>query len=96
MEIERETGVGFVLSVGHKGHGHTYEGKAWYRFGPDAESLLRQVETVREMFDHQTLEHELELGENIAAEILRQLPGCIRVELNRNPERIYAVTRRAA
>jgi hypothetical protein len=84
------TGIGFVLSVGHKGHGHSYDCTAWFRFGADAVALQRQVETVRELFDHQMLEHELELGENIAEEIGRQLPGCIAVDVSRPLERIYA------
>jgi chromosome condensin MukBEF MukE localization factor len=86
----KTTGVGFILSVGHKDHGHTYECVAWYRFGSDVRALQRQVEAVRGMFDHQTLEHELCLGENLAAEIGRQLPGCIQVDVNRPLERIYA------
>lgn len=86
----RFTAVGFVLSVGHKDHGHSYLCKAWYRFGPDAIALKRQVETVRQLFDHQHLEDELCLGENLAEEIGRQLPGCIRVDVERPLEMIYA------
>jgi hypothetical protein len=84
------TGIGFVLSVGHKGHGHSYDCTAWYRFGSDVLALQRQVEAVRPLFDHGSLEHELCLGENMAEEIGRQLPGCIAVDVNRPLERIYA------
>ena len=85
-----ETGVGFILSIGHKGHGHSYDCIAWYRFGADVEALQRQVDAVRSMFDHDTMLDELELGEKLAREIGRQLPGCIRVDVNRPLERIYA------
>ena len=86
----KTTGVGFILSVGHKGHGHSYQCVAWYRFGPDVVALQRQIEAVREMFDHQNLMDDLELGEKLAEEIGRQLPGCIRVDVDRPLERIYA------
>lgn len=89
------TGVGCVISVAHNSpegvlHGHSYEVTAWYRFGHDARALQRQLETVRQQFDHAALPDELSLAENLAEEIARRLPGCIEVEVNRPLERIYA------
>jgi hypothetical protein len=88
------TGVGFVLSVGHNSpegipHGHSYLVKCWYRFGHDARALQRQVEPVRQALDHTFLPDELQLCENLAEHIKKQLPGCVEVECDRPLEMIY-------
>jgi hypothetical protein len=89
------TGVGFILSVGHNSpegvaHGHSYDCIAWYRFGHDARLLQRQVEVVRQKYDHTIVADELKLAENLAERIRSELPGCIEVECNRPLERLYA------
>ena len=84
------TGVGFVLSLGHKDHGHSYDCTVWYRFGSDACALQRHAEVVRQMLDHSHVKDRLELAEELAEYIGKQLPGCIAVDCNRPLERIYA------
>lgn len=75
-----------VLSVGHLDHGHTYEVWAKFRFGSDARMLKKHLENVTSTLDHTRLPDELALAENLAEHILKELPGCINVELWRGPE----------
>ena len=89
------TGVGFVLSVGHDSpegarHGHSYDVTVWYRFGYDARALQRQAEVVRLKYDHAVLPAELSLGESLAEQIGKELPGCVAVDCNRPLERLFA------
>jgi hypothetical protein len=89
------TGVGFVLSLGHNSpegvrHGHSYDVTVWYRFGHDARALQRQAEVVRQSLCHTLVSDELQLAENLAEHIAKQLPGCVAVDCDRPLERFYA------
>ena len=89
------TGIGFVLSVAHNSpegvlHGHSYDVTVWYRFGHDARALQRQVEAARAPLDHTLVSDELQLAENLAEYLGKQLPGSVAVDCNRPLERIYA------
>ena len=88
------TGVGFVLSVAHNSpegvlHGHSYEVTVWYRFGSDARALQRHTDYIREKYDHSLVDDALRFGEDLAEQIGRDLPGCIRVDVDRPLERIF-------
>lgn len=91
----KKVGVSCVLSVAHNSpegvlHGHSYEVRAWYRFGSDARALQRHLEVVRDKYDHTLVDDELQCAENLAEVIGRDLPGCIAVDVNRPLEGIYA------
>jgi hypothetical protein len=75
-----------VLSVGHLDHGHTYTVWAKFRFGPDARMLQRHLENVTGPLDHTRVSDHFAIAENLAEHIGEQLPGCIHVELRRDPE----------
>jgi 6-pyruvoyl-tetrahydropterin synthase len=88
------TTVRGVLSVAHRSpegqlHGHSYEIKVRYRHGHDARALLRHLNLVLERLDHTTLSDEIRWAEELAEHIGGQLPGCLRVEANRELEGIY-------
>lgn len=89
------TGVGGILSVGHNSpegvaHGHSYEVIAWHPNGLDARILQGRLQSVLDALDHTILPDALSYGEYLAEHIGLLLPGCIRVDVNRPLERIYA------
>jgi 6-pyruvoyl-tetrahydropterin synthase len=76
------------LSVGHNSpegqpHGHDYNVSLWFRFGPDARLLRKQVRAVLDTLDHTFLPDDLAQAENLADYFYKQLPGCLRVECDR-------------
>jgi 6-pyruvoyl-tetrahydropterin synthase len=88
---EKYSRVRAVLCVSHHSpegvlHGHTYEVWAKFRFGPDARMLISHLENVTKPLCHTVLPDEVALAENLAEHILKQLPGCLNVELWRGPE----------
>lgn len=92
------TGVSAVLSAAHRSregvlHGHTWEITCWWEGSPDA--VKKQLELVEylKVFDHAVLADGVAWGETLGEAILIGL-GCIKVEVNRPLERIYAVVER--
>jgi 6-pyruvoyl-tetrahydropterin synthase len=88
------TTVRGVLSVAHRSpegqlHGHSYEIKAKFRHGQDARFLLARLNTVLDELDHTALDDEIRWAEELAEHIGGQLPGCLKVEANRELEGIY-------
>ena len=89
------TGVGGHISAAHRGadgglHGHTWTVKAWFPAGDDAVALRDRLNAVLARFDHKELPPGMTLGEQLAEEIGRSLPGCVAVEMAREPEQIFA------
>ena len=82
------TGVGGHISAAHRGadgglHGHTWTVKAWFVAGEDAVRLRDRLNAVLARFDHRELPPGMTLGEQLAQEIGRLLPGCVAVEMAR-------------
>jgi hypothetical protein len=89
------SGVGGHISVGHNSpegvaHGHSYEVIVWYRHGYDARHLQEHLNVALRRLDHTVLPDGLRLAENLAEHLAGQLPGCVKVEVNRPLERLYA------
>jgi 6-pyruvoyl-tetrahydropterin synthase len=92
------TGVGAIFCGAHqdaegKIHGHSYEVIAWFRAGQDAVSLQNSLRGVIAIFDHSDLDKTFPVSwsENMAQFIKSQLDNCVRVEIKRPLERLYAV-----
>lgn len=88
------TGVGAVLSAAHRDrdgnmHGHTWEIVAWWDGTPDAMEKQADLNRYLSFFDHSVLADVVAWGEHLGARIAEDL-GCVRVEVNRPLERIYA------
>lgn len=95
------TGVGGVLSCAHEPinadifggemHGHSYEVTAWFANddGADVRMFKKAFETLLATMDHKTLPPELATGEAIARRF-GLLAKCVKVEVRRPLERIYA------
>lgn len=88
------TGVGAIVSAAHKNkdgilHGHTWEIVAWFDGEPDALQKQRELEAHLKIFDHSVLRDDVASGEDLGRSILCAL-GCVKVDINRPLERIYA------
>ena len=95
MSYKVLTGVGAVMSAAHRNcdgalHGHTWEITAWFDEGRCAVKLQQELVAYLKVFDHQVLGDELAWGEALGKCLLLGL-GCIKVEVSRPLERIYAV-----
>lgn len=82
------------MSASHEGedgvlHGHTWEIVAWYKGKPDAVMKQRELEGYLSVFTHTILPDTMGRGEDLARYILEDL-GCVKVDVNRPLERIYA------
>ena len=89
------TGVGGVICAAHTTpeggmHGHTYEVVAWFRHGHAAEALQQHLAVALAPLDHGVLPDGIRWGEELAEYIGKALPGCIAVDVNRQPERFFA------
>lgn len=94
-EIVVSTGASAVVSAAHRArdgsmHGHTWEITAWWAEGADATTLKKMLEDYLGVFDHAVLGDELAWGEALAKAALLGL-GCVKVEVRRPLERLYAV-----
>lgn len=92
------TGVSAVLSAAHRSregvmHGHTWEVIAWWTGEPDAVQKQKELQKYLTIFDHTVLADDVAWGETLARAIIHGL-GCVKVEVNRPLERIYAVVER--
>lgn len=93
--IEALTGAGAVLSAAHRSrdgamHGHTWEIVCWWAGVPCAVQKQRELTDYLSRFDHTVLDDAVAWGEAMGRMILTDL-GCVRVDINRPLERIYAV-----
>lgn len=88
------TGCGAIFSAAHKSkggvlHGHTWEVVAWWDGEPCAVEKQRDLEAYLAIFDHTLLADGVAWGEALGKSIALGL-GCVRVEVRRPLERIYA------
>ena len=88
------TGASAIVSAAHRDtsgnlHGHTWEVTAWWREGEDGVKLQRDLEHYLKVFDHTVLGDDIAWGEALAKSILIGLK-CVRVEVRRPLERLYA------
>lgn len=88
------TGVGAIISAAHRSkygvvHGHTWEIVAWYDYEPDAVAKQQELEKYLSIFDHTILGDDMAWGEALGRAIIHGL-GCVKVDVNRPLERIYA------
>lgn len=86
--------VGAILSAAHRSkdghmHGHTWEIVAWWEGSPDAVEKQAELTSYLSVFDHSILADGLAWGEKLGESIIYGL-GCVRVDVNRPLERIYA------
>ncbi len=92
------TGVGGIFSAAHRDitsgqlHGHTWEVTAWFDGGGCAVQLQHALSVALSEVDHTLLPENLAWGEEIAAWVGDKLKhlGCIRVDVSRPLERIFA------
>lgn len=89
------TGASAVVSAAHTScegtlHGHTWEVTAWWAEGRNALDLQAELQQYLRAFDHTMLGEDAAWGEALAKSILVGLQ-CIRVEVRRPLERLYAV-----
>lgn len=89
------TGASAIVSAAHRDtagnlHGHTWEVTAWWREGEDGVKLQRDLEHYLKVFDHTVLGDDIAWGEALAKSILIGLK-CVRVEVRRPLERLYAM-----
>lgn len=94
------TGAGSIISAAHRNrdgqlHGHTWEVTAWWQAGPCAVERQQTLASYLSIFDHQVLGDEIAWGEALAVSILHGL-DCVKVEVARPLERIYAIAERIA
>lgn len=89
------TGVSAILSAAHRSrdgnmHGHTWEITCWWAGCPDAVERQAALTKYLSIFDHTVLADNCAWGEKLGEAILHGL-GCVKVEVSRPLERIYAV-----
>lgn len=92
------TGVGAIISASHKGdddllHGHTWEIVAWFDYLPDAVAKQKELQQYLSVFEHSILPSNVSRGEHLAQTILYAF-GCVKVDVNRPLERIFAQAHR--
>lgn len=95
MKTTALTGVGTVISAAHMSrdgimHGHTWEITAWFEEGRCALVLQEELKNYLKMFDHLVLGDDVAWGEALGRAIIHGM-GCVKVEVSRPLERIYAV-----
>lgn len=88
------TGVSAILSAAHRSkegvlHGHTWEITCWWADCPDAVQKRAELTKYLSVFDHTVLADNVAWGETLAKAILIGM-GCVRVDVNRPLERIFA------
>lgn len=89
------TGVSAVLSAAHRDrngnmHGHTWQITAWWDAEPDAVQKQKELKEYLTIFDHHVLSDGVAWGEHLGKAILHGMK-CVKVEVNRPLEGIYAV-----
>lgn len=97
-DIRILTGVSGILSAAHRSregimHGHTWEVTCWWSDCPDAVAKQAELTKYLSIFDHTVLADGLAWGEKLAEAILHGMK-CVKVEVSRPLERIYAVIER--
>lgn len=88
------TGVSGIICSAHEGptgklHGHTWEVKAWWLDGRDADEARSTLASYLSRFDHDYLPNWLSRGELIAKAVLKDL-DCDAVDVSRPLEGIFA------
>ena len=94
-EVRALTGVGAILSAAHRSrdgvlHGHTWEITCWFDDCPDAVAKQAELTKYLSVFDHAVLADGIAWGEKLGEAILLGMK-CVRVEVSRPLERIYAI-----
>ena len=89
------TGSSAVVSAAHRDtegnlHGHTWEVTAWWPEGEDGLKLQQRLQQYLKVFDHTVLGDDVAWGEALAKSVLIGLK-CVRVEVRRPLERLYAM-----
>lgn len=92
------TRVGWFFCAAHRDplngqiHGHTWDVTADWAGEPwrDARVLQQTLKTVLAAWDHTELPAELHSGEALSKALLALLTDCVRVDISRPAERIYA------
>lgn len=99
-DIIARTGVSAILCAAHRSrdgvmHGHTWEVTCWWNDCPDAVTKQAELQKYLSVFDHTVLADGIAWGEKLGEAIMRGM-GCVRVEVSRPLERIFAVVERTA
>ncbi len=97
-DIRILTGVSGILSAAHRSregimHGHTWEVTCWWSDCPDAVEKQAELTKYLSIFDHTVLADGLAWGDKLAEAILHGMK-CVKVDVSRPLERIYAVVER--
>lgn len=92
--IRSLTGVSAILSAAHRSrdgnmHGHTWEVTCWWDNCPDAVERQAALNKYLSIFDHTILADNCAWAEKLGEAILHGM-GCVKVEVRRPLERIYA------
>lgn len=89
------TGAEAVLSAAHRSrdgqmHGHTWVIRAWWTGEPDATETQTALRSYLSVFDHTVLADGVAWAEHLGRAILIGMQ-CVRVEVSRPAEGLYAV-----
>lgn len=89
------TGASAIISAAHRSregqmHGHTWEVRAWWTGKPDAMQKQAELRSYLSIFDHTVLGDETAWAETLATSICLGM-GCVKVEINRPLEGLFAV-----
>lgn len=89
------TGVSAVFSAAHRSaegvlHGHTWQVTAWWDNEPDAVQKQKELKEYLSIFDHSVLADGVSWGEYLGKAIVHGVK-CVRVDISRPLEGIYAV-----
>jgi len=89
------TGVSAILCAAHRSrdgnmHGHTWEITCWWDDVPDAVEKQAELNHYLKIFDHTVLADNNAWAEALGKCIILGM-GCVKVEIARPLERIYAV-----
>jgi hypothetical protein len=98
MIVKTLTGASAVFSAAHESregvlHGHTWQVTAWWWGEPDAVQKQKDLRAYLSRFDHTVLPASSAWGEQLGAQVLRDL-GCAKVDVSRPLEGIFAVVER--
>lgn len=95
IDLRVLTGASAILCAAHRSidgtmHGHTWEITCWWQNCPDATEKQAELVKYLSIFDHAVLADGVAWAEKLGEAIIHGLK-CVRVEIRRPLERIYAI-----
>lgn len=99
MTVKTLTGASAIFCAAHNSrngvlHGHTWEVICWWEGSPDVVEKQQELIRYLKIFDHTVLADGIAWAEKLAETILLGM-NCVKVEVSRPLERLYAMAERA-